>query len=107
MKNVMPVSVFQLFTMDLRDLNSEVVFTSENTKSCTLLSDTTIIKIIMAIWISTSAMAILEPCLPIWLLENMHPKVGFRSKIFKIVLYNFKYILYRNGKLEPYLYRTR
>ena len=34
-----------------------------------------ILKIIIAILISTSAMAILEPCLPIWLMKNLHPKV--------------------------------
>lgn len=30
--------------------------------------------VIAAIWLSTSAMAILEPCLPVWLMENLHPK---------------------------------
>ncbi|XP_063705707.1 synaptic vesicular amine transporter [Culicoides brevitarsis] len=39
-----------------------------------LLSDQTITLIACAIWISTSAMAILEPCLPIWLMQNLHPK---------------------------------
>ena len=28
-----------------------------------------------AIWVSTSAMALLEPCLPIWLMDNVHPEV--------------------------------
>lgn len=36
-----------------------------------------ILKIAGAILISTSAMAILEPCLPIWLMETLHPKVTF------------------------------
>lgn len=30
--------------------------------------------VIAAIWLSTSAMAILEPCLPVWLMENLHPR---------------------------------
>lgn len=38
-----------------------------------LLSDFEINLISMAIFISTSAMAILEPCLPLWLLTNLHP----------------------------------
>uniref|UniRef100_A0A336L2F9 CSON011665 protein n=1 Tax=Culicoides sonorensis TaxID=179676 RepID=A0A336L2F9_CULSO len=39
-----------------------------------LLSDRIITLIVCSIWISTSAMAILEPCLPLWLIENLHPK---------------------------------
>lgn len=39
-----------------------------------LLSDRTITLIACSIWISTSAMAILEPCLPLWLIQNLHPK---------------------------------
>ena len=27
-----------------------------------------------AIWVSTSAMALLEPCLPIWLMETINPE---------------------------------
>ncbi|KAJ6637229.1 Synaptic vesicular amine transporter, partial [Pseudolycoriella hygida] len=46
----------------------------EGSKCCVLLTDGMILKIATAILISTSAMAILEPCLPIWLMENLHPK---------------------------------
>lgn len=48
---------------------------NEGSKCCVLLTDATILKVATAIFISTSAMAILEPCLPIWLMENLHPKV--------------------------------
>ena len=40
----------------------------------TLLKDRYILAVIVAICIATSAMAILEPCLPIWLLETMQPE---------------------------------
>lgn len=38
-----------------------------------LMTDFDINLISLAIFISTSAMAILEPCLPLWLLANLHP----------------------------------
>ena len=45
-----------------------------STSSKTLLKDPFIRAVVIAICISTSAMAILEPCLPIWLLETMQPE---------------------------------
>lgn len=60
----------------------KVTSSETSSSTCTLLSDLTIVKIIVAIWISTSAMAILEPCLPIWLMENMHPKVIIVNNYF-------------------------
>lgn len=44
-----------------------------DTKWRDLLSDSEINLISLAIFISTSAMAILEPCLPLWLITNLHP----------------------------------
>lgn len=38
-----------------------------------LLTDLEIVLVSLAICISTSAMAILEPCLPLWLIDNLHP----------------------------------
>lgn len=38
-----------------------------------LLSDPPIIITVGAIWISTTAMAALEPCLPLWLMGSMSP----------------------------------
>lgn len=47
-----------------------------------LLGDKLIFLIACAIWISTSAMAILEPCLPIWLLTHLHPKKWQLGTVF-------------------------
>lgn len=47
-----------------------------------LLSDKLICLISAAIWISTSAMAILEPCLPLWLMENLPPKKWQLGTVF-------------------------
>lgn len=40
-----------------------------------LLYDPIIAKIFAAILVSTTAMATLEPCLPIWLMETIRPEV--------------------------------
>lgn len=42
-----------------------------------LLTDSVIMIATGAIFISTSAMAILEPCLPIWLMTHLKPEVIF------------------------------
>jgi hypothetical protein len=47
-----------------------------NTSWHRLLSDGHIVLIAGAIWLSTSTMAILEPCLPIWLMDNIKPQVN-------------------------------
>lgn len=47
-----------------------------------LLSDPYILIIFGAIWCSTSPMAILEPCLPIWLRTHIKPKVYLHFPIF-------------------------
>jgi MFS transporter, DHA1 family, solute carrier family 18 (vesicular amine transporter), member 1/2 len=38
--------------------------------------------IALAIWLSTSAMAILEPLLPIWLISHLHPKKWQLGTVF-------------------------
>lgn len=48
--------------------------TTEYARCVHLLGQRTVRLVIAAIWLSTSAMAILEPCLPVWLMENLHPK---------------------------------
>lgn len=47
---------------------------TSNSKWWPLLTDHLVFVITSAILISTSSMAILEPCLPIWLITNLHPK---------------------------------
>lgn len=47
-----------------------------------LLSDKYIILVATAICISTSVMAMLEPCLPIWLMDNIHPKKWQLGTVF-------------------------
>lgn len=41
-----------------------------------LLRDKSIKIISIAVWLSTTAMAVLEPTLPVWLMENMNPPVS-------------------------------
>lgn len=41
----------------------------------TLLKDKSILIITIAIWFSTTTMAVLEPTLPIWLIEKIDPPV--------------------------------
>src|SRR5690348_16115518 len=43
----------------------------------TLLKDKTIFIIAIAIWFSTTSMSVLEPTLPIWLIEKIDPPVGY------------------------------
>lgn len=40
-----------------------------------LFKDKSIKIISVAVWLSTTAMAVLEPTLPVWLMENMNPSV--------------------------------
>ena len=49
-----------------------------------LLSDGHIVLIAGAIWLSTSTMAILEPCLPIWLMDNIKPRVNRRLHLKQV-----------------------
>lgn len=47
-----------------------------------LISNKLVFTIIVAIWLSTSAMAILEPLLPIWLISHLHPKKWQLGTVF-------------------------
>ncbi len=48
---------------------------SESPSFRKLFSDKYIRVVTGAIWVSTTAMALLEPCLPIWLMDSIHPEV--------------------------------
>lgn len=71
----------QLYFMDFNQ-QTEIGIGGETCSWWPLLSDQLVGLIICAIWISTSAMAILEPCLPIWLIENLHPKKWQLGTVF-------------------------
>ncbi|XP_033220301.1 synaptic vesicular amine transporter [Belonocnema kinseyi] len=58
----------QIFTLDFETVIQK---SEENGSWMTLLSDYRILIISGAIWCSTSPMAILEPCLPIWLKSHI------------------------------------
>uniref|UniRef100_A0A182JM48 Major facilitator superfamily (MFS) profile domain-containing protein n=1 Tax=Anopheles atroparvus TaxID=41427 RepID=A0A182JM48_ANOAO len=47
-----------------------------------LLSNRLVLVIVGGIWISTSAMAILEPCLPLWMIAQLHPKKWQLGTVF-------------------------
>uniref|UniRef100_A0A182NCJ3 Major facilitator superfamily (MFS) profile domain-containing protein n=1 Tax=Anopheles dirus TaxID=7168 RepID=A0A182NCJ3_9DIPT len=47
-----------------------------------LLSNRLVLVVVGGIWISTSAMAILEPCLPIWMIGQLHPKKWQLGTVF-------------------------
>ncbi|KAG7200828.1 hypothetical protein KM043_003198 [Ampulex compressa] len=61
----------QIFTLDVRP---EIGPKEQPSTWTHLLSDPHILIIFGAIWCSTSPMAILEPCLPIWLRTRIKPK---------------------------------
>lgn len=65
--------VLQLAFMDLNCYKNEA--TTKERKYMYLLLDPIIAKIFVAILVSTIAMATLEPCLPIWLMETLKPEV--------------------------------
>lgn len=44
-----------------------------------LFFDVNILIVTGAVWVSTTAMALLEPCLPIWLMDTIHPEVRLRA----------------------------
>lgn len=48
----------------------------KNTNYSSFLADAVVLKILGAIFVSTIAMAILEPCLPIWLMATLKPEVS-------------------------------
>jgi MFS transporter, DHA1 family, solute carrier family 18 (vesicular amine transporter), member 1/2 len=77
-----------------------------------LLTDRLILMIVLGIWVSTSAMSILEPCLPVWLIQNLHPKVSellifcpyTQKNIFNSIrfLHAFLHVLLYNIHVDVY-----
>ncbi|KAH8326185.1 hypothetical protein KR067_003232 [Drosophila pandora] len=70
----------QLLTMDL-SVQPEVVM-EETPKWRPLLECKMILAIVLAIWFSTSTMAMLEPCLPIWLIQYLKPNKWQLGTVF-------------------------
>ncbi|XP_043654842.1 synaptic vesicular amine transporter [Drosophila teissieri] len=70
----------QLLTMDLT-VQPEVVV-EDSPKWRTLLECKMILAIVLAIWFSTSTMAMLEPCLPIWLIQYLKPNKWQLGTVF-------------------------
>ncbi|KAH8358490.1 hypothetical protein KR093_000465 [Drosophila rubida] len=71
----------QLLTMDL-SVQPEVIVVKQETKWRPLLECKMILAIVIAIWMSTSTMAILEPCLPIWLIQYLQPNKWQLGTVF-------------------------
>ncbi|KOC71028.1 Synaptic vesicular amine transporter [Habropoda laboriosa] len=69
----------QVFTLDVE---TKTESSEEGTSWTHLLSDPHILIIFGAIWCSTSPMAILEPCLPIWLRTHIKPKKWQLGTVF-------------------------
>lgn len=78
------VLLVQLFCLDFsfRHQSSSVVADEGHSKWIPLLTDRLILVVIGAIWISTSAMSILEPCLPLWMISFLHPKKWQLGTVF-------------------------
>ncbi|SPP81210.1 synaptic vesicular amine transporter [Drosophila guanche] len=70
----------QLLTMDL-SVQPQVVV-EETPKWRPLLECKMILAIVLAIWFSTSTMAMLEPCLPIWLIQYLKPNKWQLGTVF-------------------------
>lgn len=87
--------VLQLFCMDLQSLKSESV--AINTNCSQFLSEPIILKIVIAIFVSTTAMATLEPCLPIWLMETSKPEVQHISRCHSSSSYIFNILFKRHS----------
>ncbi|XP_034488009.1 synaptic vesicular amine transporter [Drosophila innubila] len=71
----------QLLTMDL-SVQPEIMVVKHETKWRPLLECKMILAIVIAIWLSTSTMAILEPCLPIWLIQYLKPNKWQLGTVF-------------------------
>lgn len=68
-------SVLQISVLDIKIPEKPVATQTTSTKSDwrRLLTDPPITIAAGAIWFTTTAMAVLEPCLPLWLMGNMSP----------------------------------
>lgn len=71
--------------MDLQALKCELDVDSTNYTP--FLFDLIVVKIVIAIFISTIAMATLEPCLPIWLMSTLRPEVKLRIQTLISLLF--------------------
>ncbi|XP_055381454.1 synaptic vesicular amine transporter [Condylostylus longicornis] len=101
--------VFIAFIIALQILHMEfnktpdIVIEAEKPKWKFLLKNQLVMALALGILLSTSAMAILEPCLPLWLLQNLNPKkwqlgtvfipdsIGYfiGTNFFGMIAYNF------------------
>ncbi|XP_073816224.1 putative mushroom body vesicular transporter portabella [Musca autumnalis] len=74
----------QLITMDLSVQSEAIVDVDQQQKPKwkPLLQSKMILAIVVAIWFSTSTMAILEPCLPLWLMTNLKPNKWQLGTVF-------------------------
>ncbi|KAL5284969.1 hypothetical protein ACFFRR_006971 [Megaselia abdita] len=80
------ILIIQLMVIDFKEekkdnINPETAKEVQS-KYGPLLKNKLILAIVTAIWISTSTMAILEPCLPIWLLAHLKPKKWQLGTVF-------------------------
>lgn len=73
--------IFQLFFVEFH-VHTENGYDGEKCGWWPLLFDKLILLIAIAIFISTSSLAILEPCLPLWLIENLQPKKWQLGTVF-------------------------
>ncbi|XP_058813841.1 synaptic vesicular amine transporter-like isoform X2 [Topomyia yanbarensis] len=73
---------FSSLDFSIRHQSSSVIAEHGNSKWLPLLTDRLILVIIGGIWISTSAMSILEPCLPLWMMNVLHPKKWQLGTVF-------------------------
>ncbi|XP_069695147.1 synaptic vesicular amine transporter-like [Periplaneta americana] len=71
--------VLQLFCLDLKPVTDRILISTSWQR---LLSDSHVVLIAGAIWLSTSTMAILEPCMPIWLMDNIKPQKWQLGMVF-------------------------
>lgn len=76
---IVVVICLQILTIDIQ---TEVEPSNHQASWPHLLSDPHILIIFGAIWCSTSPMAILEPCLPIWLRTHIKPKKWQLGTVF-------------------------
>ncbi|XP_055616071.1 synaptic vesicular amine transporter [Toxorhynchites rutilus septentrionalis] len=76
--------IMQLCSLDfsVRQHMSSLIGDEGHSKWLPLLMDRLIIIVVGCIWISTSAMSILEPCLPLWMMEKLHPKKWQLGTVF-------------------------
>ncbi|XP_055588459.1 synaptic vesicular amine transporter-like isoform X2 [Uranotaenia lowii] len=85
------LSVFCVFTLIIqfcslnfvnRQQTSSLVVEDGRSRWWPLLTDKLILIIVGGICISTSAMSILEPCLPLWMMSVLHPKKWQLGTVF-------------------------